>query len=98
MHSALSSQAVHTAFLVFGHGLVQNEGRHMQLKAANAVLELARKIDAIAPIDCLPAHPEKTVRLGSQASVKLCPSFAQQKVWAASSVALTWHVSLHATL
>ena len=48
----------------------QNEGRHMQLKAANAVLELARKIDAASPIDCLPEHPEKTVRLGSQ--VRYC--------------------------
>jgi len=38
----------------------------MQLKAANAVLELACKVDAISPIDCLPAQPEKTVRLGSQ--------------------------------
>eukprot|EP00983_Pelagomonas_calceolata_P041940 1138272-Pelagomonas_calceolata.AAC.10 len=43
----------------------------MQLKAANSVLELARKVDAITPIDCLPAHPEKTVRLGSQESSML---------------------------
>mmetsp|Transcript_28271 Transcript_28271/g.76355 ORF Transcript_28271/g.76355 Transcript_28271/m.76355 type:complete len:682 (-) Transcript_28271:731-2776(-) len=44
----------------------RDEFRSMQLKAANSVLELARKVDAITPIDCLPAHPEKTVRLGSQ--------------------------------
>lgn len=46
----------------------QNEGRKEQHRAANAVLELAHKIDAISPIDCLPAQPEKTVRLGSQVS------------------------------
>uniref|UniRef100_A0A7S0RRY0 BTB domain-containing protein n=1 Tax=Chlamydomonas leiostraca TaxID=1034604 RepID=A0A7S0RRY0_9CHLO len=38
----------------------------MQREAANAVLELARKINATAPIDCLPAQPTKTVYLGSQ--------------------------------
>lgn len=39
---------------------------HMQREAANAVLELARKINATAPIDCLPAQPTKTVYLGAQ--------------------------------
>ncbi|KAJ9505742.1 hypothetical protein QJQ45_029262 [Haematococcus lacustris] len=37
-----------------------------QREAANAVLELARKINATAPIDCLPAQPAKTVYLGAQ--------------------------------
>lgn len=38
----------------------------MQREAANAVLELARKINATAPIGCLPAQPTKTVYLGAQ--------------------------------
>ncbi len=44
----------------------------MQREAAHSVLELARKINATAPIDCLPAQPAKTVYLGAQASPWWC--------------------------
>lgn len=49
----------------------------MHREAANAVLELVKKINATAPMqaDCMPAQPTKTVYLGAQVRcVRLAPN------------------------